>query len=400
MQSVEQWAELRRLHFVQGVSIKELHRRTGLHRKTIRKALRSAEPPRYERAPAPSRLDPFKDEIHRLLKEDPRLPNVRVGELIAPLGSTGHQTILDQYLREVRPLFLPATRVYQRTTYRPGELAQFDLWQPKSEIPVGFGQTRRGYVVIGALGYARVGSGALIFSKEIPDLLGGTARCLRSFGGLPGTLVWDREGALHAGEGRPTDPYAAFCGALAVGWRFCEAGDAEAKGLVERLQQFLETSFEPGRNFAGPLDFQEQLDQWFAHRANVRVHRALRERPVDRLAEERASLRPLPEHVPDVHRRFALRVPPQPYVRVDTNDYSLGPAFVGRRVEIVVSQRRVRGRVLDTGELACDHERLFARHRTVTALEHARALQQLRAGRTEIEVERRPLARYDAMIPA
>ena len=212
MQSVEQWAELRRLHFVQGVSIKELHRRTGLHRETIRRALRSSEPPRYERGATISKLDPFKDEIHRLLREEPRLPNMRVRELIAPLGYAGGQTILDEYLREVRALFAPPVRTYQRTTYRPGELAQFDLWEPKREIPVGFGQSRRPYVMVGALGYARVGSGALIFSKEAPDLLWATARCLRAFGGLPGTIVTDREGALHAGKGRPTDAYAAFCG--------------------------------------------------------------------------------------------------------------------------------------------------------------------------------------------
>jgi transposase len=400
MQSVEQWAELRRLHFVQRVSIKELHRRTGLHRETIRRALRSAEPPRYVRDPASSKLDSFKDEIHHLLREDPRLPNVRIGELITPLGYCGKQTILDAYLREVRPLFRPAVRTYQRTTYRPGELAQFDLWEPTAAIPVGFGQSRRGYVMVGALGYARAGAGALVFTKEAPDLLWAMARCLRSFGGLPETLVTDREGALHAGGGKPTEPYASFCGALKVGWRFCEAGDPEAKGVVERLIQFCETSFEPGRHFAGPLDFQEQLDTWFARRANVRTHRALRERPIDRLAEERGFLRELPEHTPDVHRRLVLRVPPQPYVRVDTNDYSLGPALVGRRVEVVVSQRRVRGRALETGEAACDHERLFARHRTVTAHEHARALQQVRGEPAEIEVERRPLARYDALIPA
>jgi len=397
---VEQWAELRRLHFVQGVSIKELARRFGVDRNTVRRAIRSSEPPRYDRRTMPSKLDPFKDEIVRLLHDDPRLPNVRVAELIAPLGYVGRQTILDSYLREVRPLFLPATRTYQRTTYRPGELAQFDLWEPKAQIPVGFGQTRRGYVMVGALGYARVGAGALVFSKELPELCWAMARILRRFGGLPETIVTDREGALHKGEGKPTAPYAAFCGQLAVGWRFCEAGDPEAKGVVERLIQFCETSFEPGRRFAGPLDFQEQLDTWFDRRANVRVHRALRERPIDRLAEERASLRPLPERVPDVHRRFTVRVPPQPYVRVDTNDYSLEPALVGRRVEIVVTQRRVRGRVLDTAELACDHERLFARHRTVTSLEHARALQTRRGETAEIEVERRPLARYDAVIPA
>jgi hypothetical protein len=101
-----------------------------------------------------------------------------------------------------------------------------------------------------------------------------------------------------------------------------------------------------------------------------------------------------------VHRRVVLRVPPQPYVRIDTNDYSLDPAQVGRRVEIVVTQRRVRGRVLDSAEIAGDHERLFARHRTVMALEHARALAARRGDPAEIEVERRPLSAYDRLIPA
>lgn len=397
---VEQWAELRRLHVVGGVSIKELARRYAVDRNTVRRALRSSEPPRYARSPMPSKLDPFKDEIHRLLHDDARLPNARIGELIVAQGYAGHQTNLDAYLREVRPLFRPAVRTYQRTTYRPGELAQFDLWQPIRELPVGFGQTRRGYVMVGALGYSRVGAGALIFSKEAPDLLWGMARCLRAFGGLPETLVTDREGALHAGLGKPTEPYAAFCGQLPVAWRFCEAGDPEAKGVIERLIQFLETSFEPGRSFAGPLDFQDQLDRWFERRANVRMHRALRERPIDRLAEEHGALRPLPERTPDIHRRSVLRVPPQPYVRVDTNDYSLDPRLVGQRVEVIVSQRRVRGRALETNEPACDHERSFARHRTVTALEHARALQAERGAATEIAVERRPLARYDRLIPA
>ena len=70
---VERWAELRREHFVRGVSIKELARRTGLDRNTVRRALRSDSPPRYSRRPGESKLDPFRDEIHRLLKDDSRL---------------------------------------------------------------------------------------------------------------------------------------------------------------------------------------------------------------------------------------------------------------------------------------------------------------------------------------
>ncbi len=400
MVRVEQWAEIRRMHFVGGVSIREIVRRTGRDRNTIRKALRSERPPRYARPQRPSKLEPFREEILSLLRGEPRLPGVRVRELIAPLGYSGSKTILDDYLRQVRPLFLPRPRSYQRTQYRPGALCQFDLWQPRAEVPVGCGQTRRGYVVVACLPYSRAGAGTVVFSKEAPDLLYGIAGCLAKLGGLPETLVWDREGALHAGEGRPSEAFAAFCGQLKCSWHFCAPADPEAKGVVERLQGFLETSFEPGRRFAGELDFQEQLDRWFTERANVRFHRTLRCRPVERLAEELTLMRALPDELPDLDRRFVTRVAPDPYVRLDTNDYSLDPLLVGRRVEVRVSQREVVGACLDSGELACRHRRSFARHRTLTALEHARALGELRGAPPEPEVELRPLARYDALIPA
>jgi transposase len=394
---VEQWAEIRRLHFVRGVSMREIDRRTGLHRDTISRAIHSDGPPVYRRPPAGSKLDPFKDEIHRLLNADPKLPGQRVRELIAPLGFDGGKTIVDDYLRELRPLFAPRPRTFQRTIYRPGEICQFDLWEPRTEVPVGHGQTRRAWVVVACLGYSRVGAGALIFSKQTPDLLAGIARCLWSLGALPQTLVWDRQGGLHAGGGRPTVEFAAFCGQLRVDWRFCEPADPQAKGVVERLQDFLERSFEPGRAFANELDFQLQLDTWFAERANARHHKTLRCRPVDRLAEEHEVMARLPAEMPDVDRRWVIRVPPDPHLRFDTCDYSLDPQLVGRRVEARVTPTEVLAVALDTGELACRHHRSFARHRTITDLAHARAL---RAGRADVEpvVEIRPLARYDALI--
>jgi transposase len=396
---VEQWAELRRLHFVKGVSIRELQRRTGLGRNTIRRALRADAPPRYERRPAPSKLEAFKPEVQRLLREEPRLPSIRVFEELSELGFEGGKTVVYDYVAELRPLFLPAPRTFQRTAYRPGTVLQFDLWTPRREVPVGHGQTRQGWVVVAALGFSRAGAGTLIFAKQAPDILAGLWRCLERLGALPERLVIDREGALHAGAGRPTPPFAAFCGQLAVDWQFCEPADPQAKGLVERLQGYMETSFEPGRSFANELDFQDQLDGWFDRRANRRLHRTLRRRPVDLLAEEREQMRPLPP-APDLERRWVLRVPPDPHVRVDTNDYSLDPRLVGRRVELRVSQREVSAVALDTGELAARHVRCFAKHKTITALEHARALRAARRGGDELEVETRPLARYDALIPA
>ena len=117
-------------------------------------------------------------------------------------------------------------------------------------------------------------------------MLWGMGRCLWSIGGLPRLMVWDREGCLHAGRGRPTDAYAGFCGQLQLDWHFCEPADPQAKGAVERLQGYMESNFEPGRHFANHLDFQLQLDAWF-EKANARTHKTLRARPIDRLAEER-----------------------------------------------------------------------------------------------------------------
>lgn len=288
-------------------------------------------------------------------------------------------------------------RTFQRTVYRPGEVCQFDLWHTTSPVPVGHGQARQGYVVVAALGYSRAGAGALVFSRRAGDVLWGMARCLWSLGAVPQLLVWDREACLHAGGGRPTESLAGFCGQLRTGWLFCEPADPQAKGVVERLQGYMETNFEPGRRFANNLDYQLQLDAWFA-RANQRTHKTLRCRPIDRLAEERAVMAPLPARELDLDERLVIRVPADPHVRVDTNDYSLDPRLVGRRVEVRVSQHEITAVCLDTGQVACRHERSFARHRTITALEHARALRVHRpAPEQTLQVEVRPLSVYDAL---
>ena len=400
MVGVEQWAEIRRMHRVEQLSIREISRRTGLHRKTVRRALAAPEPPRYSRPAGRSKLDPFKDWVCEQLTVDPRIQSQRLREMATELGYAGGKSIFDDYVREVRPRFL-APRTFQRTIYRPGELVQCDLWEPAEQIPVGHGQRRRGWVVTCEVCWSRVIAGTLIFSKQAPDILWGLGRNLRRLGALPEKLVWDRESSIAAG-GRPTAEFAAFCGQLEVGWVILEARDPQAKGALERSHRFMRTNFEPGRVFANHLDFQDRLDAW-TEKANGRVHRTIRAVPAERLAEEKERMRPLPARMPDVDRREVLRVAAQPFVRVDRNDYSIDPTFAGRRVEVRVSQSEITAVVLDTGELACRHRRVFAGGLTLTDPAHQNRLErqrQTRRQRHQVEVEIRPLSRYDALIPA
>ena len=114
-------------------------------------------------------------------------------------------------------------------------------------------------------------------------------------------------------------------------------------------------------------------------------------------------MRSLPSPMPSTALRSVLRVPQQPYFRFDTNDYSLDPRFAGRRVELSIGQRQITATALDSGEPCARHVRCFARHLTFTDPVHQAQLDRLRGNRRrgpQVDVELRPLSRYDALIPA
>jgi len=135
-----------------------------------------------------------------------------------------------------------------------------------------------------------------------------------------------------------------------------------------------------------------------------RVHlRTVRAVPAERLVEEKTRMRSLPAGgMPDLDRRQVVRVPAQPLVRVDRNDYSIDPRFVGRRVELRASQTEVTAVVLDTGELAASIAGCSpADSRSPTRrIRPSLSVSARSAGARRDQVEIRPLARYDALIGA
>jgi transposase len=115
MLKLDEWAEIRRLYRAEGLSINEIVRRLGIARNTVRKALRCDEPPVFHRAPRPSAVDAFEAEIHKVLKDHPRIP---VPALAERIGWQRGLTILKDRVRELRPLYLPPDPC-GRTEYRP-----------------------------------------------------------------------------------------------------------------------------------------------------------------------------------------------------------------------------------------------------------------------------------------
>lgn len=391
---VEDWAEIRRLYRAEGLSIREITCRVGVSRNTVRSALRAEGPPSYERAPMAWAVDAFEPAIRALLAEHPRMPATVIAERI---GWERSMTQLKLRVAELRRLFVPPDPV-QRTEYAPGELAQWDLWFPAVDSPVGVEQVARPPVIVGVSGYSRWLVAGMIPSRQAHDILCGHLRCLVELGGIPRVGVYDNEAALaarHGGRAKPTEAFDRFRGVLGMGAVFCKPGDPEAKGLVERANRYLETSFLPGRTFEGIVDFNDQLARWLI-KANGRQHRTLRCRPVDRIVEDRRAMMALPPVLPDAALRFSTRIARDHHVRVDTCDYSVHPRAIGRRVEVRVDLDNVV--VLLAGDEVARHPRSLAKHRTITEPSHVAARSALRALPAPVDVddvEVRDLAVYD-----
>jgi hypothetical protein len=217
---------------------------------------------------------------------------------------------------------------------------------------------------------------------------------------VPRKVVWDQEAAIGKWRGKDmvfTDAFCAFRGTLGMGAVLCQRGDPEAKGVAERTNGYLETSFLPGRRFVDVADFNRQLTGWL-HRANNRVHATTKVRPSEAISEDRGAMLRFPPVEPDTTLGFSLRLPRDHYVRVDTNDYSVNPRFVGQRIEVRVSLEEVVASC--EGTEVARHRRCLARHQVLLAPEHARALRALRAEQIvtsafEAAVEERDLAVYD-----
>jgi transposase len=399
--SVEDWAEIRRLHRAEEMPIKQIARRFGCSKNTVRAALRRDGPPQYERAPVGSAVDAFESAIRELLRETPSMPATVIAERV---GWDRSITVLRDRVRELRPLYLPPDPS-SRTTYRPGERMQCDLWFPPADIPLGFGQIDSPPVLVMTAGYSRVLDATMIPTRRVEDLIPGHWLLLNRFGAVPRELVWDQEGAVGAWRrGKPvlTEAFEAFRGTLGTSVRLCRARRPQAKGLVERNNDYYERAFLPGRTFTSPADFNAQIREWIDTRANVRHHRVLGCQPITRWPADKAAMLALPPVAPVMGWRFSVRLPRDHYVRLDTNDYSVDPRMIGRRVEVAADLHRVQVRC--AGQLVADHERVWAAHQSITDPAHAAAVVALRAaGRaTPAEdwhrVEVRDLGVYDRML--
>jgi transposase len=148
VRSALEWARVRAL-VADGVSQHEIARRLGINRRTVKRLAEADEPPRYERAPAGSMLDPLEPVIRALLAECPQIKAPRVTEALRDdYGYAGSVDLVRKRMAALRPR--GGERAAQRTGYRPGQVMQVD-WAEMPTRPRIWGKERRVYALICSL---------------------------------------------------------------------------------------------------------------------------------------------------------------------------------------------------------------------------------------------------------
>jgi hypothetical protein len=182
--------------------------------------------------------------------------------------------------------------------------------------------------------------------------------------------------------------------------------DPETKGVVERANGYLGTSFLPGRQFTSPADFNAQLDTWLSAVANRRRHAGTRVIPAQALAADRTAMAELPPIAPTVGTTTTTRLGRDYYVSTGGNAYSVHPEAIGRMITVTTSLERVTARCAD--RMVADHARLWGSSGLVRDPNHVAAAAVLREQFThrphvdrdrdvDVDVDVADLGTYDAV---
>ena len=357
---MSQWAEVRHLHLVAGVSKKEIARRLQLDVKTVRRAVEQQAAPVRVSPRRTRRLDPWREQIAQWLGQDRRLTAKRIRRLLLPLAGPVAARTVRRYVAALRVAMAPKEAFVHRSV-RAGTTMEVDFgesWADIAGVPC-----KVKYLV------ATLPASNVYFAKAYPlerleSLLDGIESAFTYFGGVVERVVLDNTSlavkqVLAGRERAETAAFAAFRGAYPFRAEFCAPAKGWEKGSVETGVTYVRNLvFRPRPN----------VESWAALNAliitELEADLPLRHLDDGRSAEEawrleRQHLRAMPAHRPATCRVVARVADKFGHVRVDHITYSVPIRHAYRPVWVKLYHDRVA--VAVGAEVVAQHARAFCR---------------------------------------
>lgn len=393
MLSTDQINDLHRLYWSERWAIRKIERHLKISWKTIRKYLHAPA-----QAPAlrsrTSKLDPFQGQIAEWLEKDPRVTAAVIEQRLRPLGYNGGHSILQEYVRKVRPQ-QSTRRAFVRMEPPAGERFEVD-WGHFGALSYS-GDVRKLYAFALVEAHSRMLYVEFTHSQSFETFARCHMHAFTAMGGVAREIAYDNLAtAVAEHDGRLVRFLPRFLGfAREYGFvpHACNPASGWEKGKVERAIGYLRQNFWPLREFIDLQDVNRQARQWLAEVANPRLHRETRERPLDRFKPE--ALRPLPIIPYDYRESTEALVHKDLRLPFDGNRYCVPHRYVGRRLTVKADSGSVT--IYERTEEVVSYARSWRRGQTFGAERFEKILAEERPAARRSQAQQRLLDSLDGL---
>jgi transposase len=384
--------QIHHLHDQEHLSAAQIALRLNLHPQTVCKWIGR---PKYERRaqpPRPSKLDPFKGTVARLLAQHPYTAQ-QLFQRLREGGYAGGYGILKDYVRRIRP---PHEAAFLTLQFAPGQCAQVD-WGSAGWLRVDTTRRRLSFFVL-VLCYSRRMFVEFTLAQTQEHFLAGHQHAFEYLGGVSAEVMVDncKTAVLSHPLGQPAvfhPRYLDFAQHYGFAIKACGARKPHEKGRVEKAVHYVKQNFLAGLDLSSLEAINAAARQWLDQVANVRVHGETHQVPQELFAQERPHLRPLtvlPYDLATLHTVLASR---RGRVTFETNRYSVPPACAGRSLILKAAPDRLC--LYHHDRLVAEHVRRYDRHQD---FEHAEHVAELLAQRRQARAQQL-LPRFLALSP-
>lgn len=334
-----------------GASLRQIARALGVSRRTVQRVWTRLEAERSGQTPAsslpkpaarrPSLLDEHEAFVRQLLARYPNMTAVRVYEELRRRGFEGSYTIVRLRVGKLRPQ--PIREPVVRFTTSPGQQAQMDY--STYDIDVTAEGRRRVYLFRYVLSYSRRAYMRFAERMDFTTTIREHVRAFHYFQGVASVCLYDNMKVVvvqHDEDGPLFNPrFLAF--ATHYGYKpfACLPRRAQTKGRVERKFDFVQKNLLNGRTFRTLDHLNEVTAWWLTNVADVQVHRETRQRPIDRYAEERPPLIPLPMQPYDTALVVYRVVNVEGFVAYRQNFYAVPWRYLGQALPLRITENEV-----------------------------------------------------------
>lgn len=290
----------------QGVSIKKIARRLKISKNTVRKYLRSSEPPRFKAREYEKLLDSYEETVKEMLEK--QYIGTRIYNELLQRGYRGSLSSVHRYIAEVREAEQIKAKATTRVETAAGKQMQYD-WK-EWNLPVE-GKMVKVYLHEVVLSYSRKKYYASSLSITSQDVIRAIAGAIDYFGGVTEELIVDNPKQMVITHRKNSivcynDDFLRFCGLYGIQPNACRNYRARTKGKAERPFYYLQEHLLRGLEANSISEFDGLLTE-FTEKYNARPHSDLKESPDNRFLREKGFLKGIPMVEPAILYEKAIR---------------------------------------------------------------------------------------------